>query len=80
MVFASFLRGAEPKQLALSTAVGLTLGVFPICGEKTMTLCSVHFKFLHEVLSDLGLFLKSYVVRLGPSLCMLVLVNIGALC
>ncbi|CAA3004275.1 Hypothetical predicted protein [Olea europaea subsp. europaea] len=25
-------RGAEPKQLAFSGAVGITLGVFPICG------------------------------------------------
>ncbi|CAA3004276.1 Cytoplasmic membrane, partial [Olea europaea subsp. europaea] len=24
-------RGAEPKQLAFSGAVGITLGVFPIC-------------------------------------------------
>lgn len=29
-----FYRGAEPKQLAFSTALGLTLGVFPICGKK----------------------------------------------
>ncbi|XP_020680741.1 uncharacterized protein LOC110098302 isoform X1 [Dendrobium catenatum] len=31
-------RGAEPKQLAFSTALGLTLGIFPICGV-TLLLC-----------------------------------------
>nr|XP_009416969.2 PREDICTED: uncharacterized protein LOC103997465 isoform X1 [Musa acuminata subsp. malaccensis] len=31
-------RGAEPKQLAFSTALGVTLGVFPICGT-TVLLC-----------------------------------------
>lgn len=25
-------RGAEPKQLAFSAAIGITLGIFPICG------------------------------------------------
>ncbi|XP_078170128.1 uncharacterized protein LOC144564403 isoform X2 [Carex rostrata] len=38
-------RGAEPKQLALSTAVGLTLGVFPICGT-TVILCGVAIAIL----------------------------------
>ncbi|XP_044475917.1 uncharacterized protein LOC123203561 isoform X1 [Mangifera indica] len=33
-------RGAEPKQLAFSTALGLTLGVFPICGV-TVFLCGM---------------------------------------
>ncbi|CAL9135299.1 unnamed protein product [Musa textilis] len=33
-------RGAEPKQLAFSTALGVTLGVFPICGT-TVFLCGV---------------------------------------
>ncbi|CAK9279194.1 unnamed protein product [Sphagnum jensenii] len=32
-------RGTEPKQLALSGALGLTLGVFPICGV-TVFLCA----------------------------------------
>ncbi|XP_022152470.1 uncharacterized protein LOC111020189 [Momordica charantia] len=31
-------RGAEPKQLAFSAALGLTLGLFPICGV-TVFLC-----------------------------------------
>lgn len=33
-------RGVEPKQLAFSTALGLTLGVFPICGT-TVFLCGM---------------------------------------
>ncbi|ONK57707.1 uncharacterized protein A4U43_C09F3260 [Asparagus officinalis] len=33
-------RGAEPKQLAFSTALGITLGVFPICGV-TVFLCGL---------------------------------------
>ncbi|CAA7046474.1 unnamed protein product [Microthlaspi erraticum] len=31
-------RGAEPKQLAFSAALGITMGVFPICGV-TVLLC-----------------------------------------
>ncbi|KAE9593951.1 hypothetical protein Lalb_Chr18g0048451 [Lupinus albus] len=31
-------RGAEPKQLAFSAALGITMGVFPICGV-TVFLC-----------------------------------------
>ncbi|XP_072953256.1 uncharacterized protein [Typha angustifolia] len=33
-------RGAEPSQLAFSTALGVTLGVFPICGT-TVILCGI---------------------------------------
>ncbi|CAI9754260.1 unnamed protein product [Fraxinus pennsylvanica] len=33
-------RGAEPKQLAFSGALGITLGVFPICGV-TVFLCGM---------------------------------------
>lgn len=33
-------RGAEPKQLAFSAALGVTMGVFPICGV-TVLLCGV---------------------------------------
>jgi uncharacterized protein (DUF2062 family) len=38
-VFDGNCRGTEPKQLALSGALGLTLGVFPICGV-TVFLCA----------------------------------------
>ncbi|KAI3464250.1 hypothetical protein Pfo_020913 [Paulownia fortunei] len=33
-------RGTEPKQLAFSAALGITLGVFPICGI-TVFLCGI---------------------------------------
>lgn len=33
-------RGAEPKQLALSAAIGITLGVFPVCGV-TVVFCGI---------------------------------------
>ncbi|XP_010530102.1 PREDICTED: uncharacterized protein LOC104806751 isoform X2 [Tarenaya hassleriana] len=38
-------RGAEPKQLAFSAALGITLGVFPICGV-TVFLCGVAIALL----------------------------------
>ncbi|KAK7334441.1 hypothetical protein VNO80_26198 [Phaseolus coccineus] len=38
-------RGAEPNQLAFSAALGLTLGVFPICGV-TVFLCGVAIALL----------------------------------
>ncbi|XP_043707515.1 uncharacterized protein LOC122656887 [Telopea speciosissima] len=38
-------RGAEPKQLAFSTALGFTLGVFPICGV-TFFLCGMAIALL----------------------------------
>ncbi|WCJ34993.1 hypothetical protein M5689_016265 [Euphorbia peplus] len=38
-------RGSEPKQLAFSAALGITLGVFPICGV-TVLLCGVAIALL----------------------------------
>lgn len=38
-------RGAEPKQLAFSAALGVTLGIFPICGT-TVILCGVAIAML----------------------------------
>ncbi|KAK9748942.1 hypothetical protein RND81_02G091900 [Saponaria officinalis] len=38
-------RGAEPKQLAFSAALGFTLGVFPICGV-TVFLCGLAIPIL----------------------------------
>ncbi|KAK7271395.1 hypothetical protein RJT34_27253 [Clitoria ternatea] len=38
-------RGAEPRQLAFSAALGITLGVFPICGV-TVFLCGVAIALL----------------------------------
>ncbi|MQM04545.1 hypothetical protein Taro_037342 [Colocasia esculenta] len=40
-------RGAEPKQLAFSTALGITLGVFPICGV-TVFLCGMAIALLRN--------------------------------
>jgi len=31
-------RGAEPKQLAFSAALGITIGIFPICGKELLNL------------------------------------------
>ncbi|XP_011011076.1 PREDICTED: uncharacterized protein LOC105115762 isoform X5 [Populus euphratica] len=41
-------RGLEPKQLALSTALGITLGIFPICGV-TVLLCGVAIALLRSL-------------------------------
>ncbi|XWS22013.1 hypothetical protein CRYUN_Cryun30bG0107100 [Craigia yunnanensis] len=38
-------RGAEPNQLAFSTALGFTLGIFPICGV-TVLLCGMAIALL----------------------------------
>ncbi|KAI4324056.1 hypothetical protein L6164_023622 [Bauhinia variegata] len=38
-------RGAEPKQLAFSAALGITLGLFPICGV-TVFLCGMAIALL----------------------------------
>lgn len=38
-------RGVEPKQLAFSTALGITLGLFPICGV-TVLLCGMAIAIL----------------------------------
>ncbi|KAL3737030.1 hypothetical protein ACJRO7_025884 [Eucalyptus globulus] len=38
-------KGAEPRQLAFSAALGITLGVFPICGV-TVFLCGVAIALL----------------------------------
>ncbi|XP_048623795.1 uncharacterized protein LOC106442157 [Brassica napus] len=38
-------RGTEPKQLAFSPALGITLGIFPICGVPVF-LCGVAIAFL----------------------------------
>ncbi|KAL0696157.1 hypothetical protein Bca4012_063337 [Brassica carinata] len=41
-------RGAEPKQLAFSAALGITMGVFPICGV-TVLLCGLAIALLGSV-------------------------------
>ncbi|CAN4098032.1 unnamed protein product [Withania somnifera] len=44
-IFHILQRGAEPKLLALSAALGITLGVFPICGV-TVFLCGIAIALL----------------------------------
>lgn len=44
-LFQIIKKGAEPKQLAFSTALGITLGLFPICGV-TVFLCGMAIAIL----------------------------------
>lgn len=53
-------RGAEPKQLALSTALGLTLGIFPICGV-TIFLCGIAVALLGSRCNAPSLMLANFV-------------------
>lgn len=39
--------GAEPKQLSFSAALGITLGIFPICGV-TVFLCGIAIAILES--------------------------------
>ncbi|KAJ8759519.1 hypothetical protein K2173_007136 [Erythroxylum novogranatense] len=41
-------RDAEPKQLAFSAALGITLGIFPVCGV-TVLLCGIAIALLGSV-------------------------------
>lgn len=53
-------RGAEPKQLALSSAVGITLGIFPICGT-TVILCGIAAALLGSNIHTPTLMLANFV-------------------
>eukprot|EP00252_Welwitschia_mirabilis_P015867 TRINITY_DN35254_c0_g1_i1.p1 TRINITY_DN35254_c0_g1~~TRINITY_DN35254_c0_g1_i1.p1 ORF type:complete len:179 (-),score=21.91 TRINITY_DN35254_c0_g1_i1:253-789(-) len=53
-------RGAEPKQLALSAALGLTFGVFPICGV-TVLLCGIAASFFGTAINTPTLMLANFV-------------------
>lgn len=46
-LFEIIKQGAEPKQLAFSTALGITLGLFPICGV-TVFLCGMAIAILRS--------------------------------
>ncbi|KAJ3691672.1 hypothetical protein LUZ61_020836 [Rhynchospora tenuis] len=54
-------KGAEPRQLALSTAVGTALGVFPIFG-LTVFLCGVAIALLRERCHAPTIMLTNFVV------------------
>ncbi|XP_010252390.1 PREDICTED: uncharacterized protein LOC104593964 [Nelumbo nucifera] len=53
-------RGAEPKQLAFSVALGLTLGVFPICGV-TVFLCGMAITLLGSLCHAPSVMLANFV-------------------
>lgn len=53
-------RGVEPKQLALSAALGLTLGIFPICGV-TVLLCGIAATLLGSTIQAPTLMLANFI-------------------
>uniref|UniRef100_A0A7N0UML4 DUF2062 domain-containing protein n=1 Tax=Kalanchoe fedtschenkoi TaxID=63787 RepID=A0A7N0UML4_KALFE len=53
-------RGAEPSQLAFSTALGFTLGVFPICGV-TVFLCGVAIALLGSLCHSPSMMLANFI-------------------
>ncbi|ERM99733.1 hypothetical protein AMTRI_Chr11g101950 [Amborella trichopoda] len=53
-------RGTEPKQLAFSAALGLTLGTFPICGI-TVFLCGIAITLLGSLCHAPTLMLANFV-------------------
>ncbi|KNA17031.1 hypothetical protein SOVF_083810 [Spinacia oleracea] len=73
-------RGAEPKLLAFSSALGLTLGVFPICGV-TIFLCGLAIPLLGSRCHPASVLLANFVatpielslvipfLRLGEAIC-----------
>lgn len=73
-------RGAEPKLLAFSTAVGITVGVFPICGV-TVFLCGLAIALLGHRCHAPSVMLANFIatpielslvipfLRLGESIC-----------
>ncbi|KAJ0026024.1 hypothetical protein Pint_07221 [Pistacia integerrima] len=60
-------RGAEPKQLAFSTALGLTLGVFPICGMCILFKKIKHF--IHLRITRVTVFLCGMAIAVLKSRC-----------
>ncbi|GLT77158.1 hypothetical protein SLA2020_487700 [Shorea laevis] len=53
-------RGAEPKQLAFSAALGVTLGIFPICGV-TVLLCGMAIAVLGSLCHSPTVMLANFV-------------------
>ncbi|WJX49475.1 hypothetical protein P8452_35907 [Trifolium repens] len=52
--------GAEPKQLSFSAALGITLGVFPICGV-TVLLCGIAVTLLGSFVNAPILLLANFI-------------------
>ena len=42
-------RGAEPKQLAFSAALGITIGIFPICGKAALISSRTTENVIHPI-------------------------------
>lgn len=53
-------RGAEPKQLAFSAALGITLGIFPICGV-TVLLCGMAIAVLRSLCHSPTVMLANFI-------------------
>ncbi|KAF9587129.1 hypothetical protein IFM89_039646 [Coptis chinensis] len=53
-------RGAEPKQLAFSAALGITLGLFPICGV-TVFLCGMAIALLRSLCHSPTVMLANFI-------------------
>ncbi|GAB2271109.1 hypothetical protein Dimus_005957 [Dionaea muscipula] len=53
-------RGTEPKQLAFSASLGITLGIFPICGV-TVLLCGIAIALLGSHCHSPTLMLANFV-------------------
>ncbi|KAK4781979.1 hypothetical protein SAY86_016081 [Trapa natans] len=53
-------RGAEPRQLAFSSALGITLGVFPICGV-TVFLCGMAIALLGNLCHSPSVMLFNFI-------------------
>ncbi|KAM7253322.1 hypothetical protein ACFE04_025940 [Oxalis oulophora] len=53
-------RGAEPKQLAFSAALGITIGIFPICGV-TVFLCGFAIALLRSLCHPATAMLANFV-------------------
>ncbi|KAL7118384.1 hypothetical protein ABFS83_03G132600 [Erythranthe nasuta] len=54
-------RGTEPKQLAFSAALGITLGLFPICGV-TVFLCGIAIALLGSLCHAPTVMLTNFIV------------------
>lgn len=59
-LFEILRRGAEPKQLAFSASLGITLGIFPICGV-TVLLCGMAIALLRSLCHPPSVMLANFI-------------------
>ncbi|KAL4559638.1 hypothetical protein LXL04_031781 [Taraxacum kok-saghyz] len=69
-------RGAEPKQLALSTAIGISLGVFPIVGV-TVCLCGLAIALLGSSVNAPTVMLANFIATPLELSLMIVFLRFG---